>query len=157
MQTLIVCLPLSDPFCHCTHYRSRGRRGAFYAAPAEPTAPVSITGSEVSLPSKVNEHAPHAPHSCYTRTPHAAASKLSSHSLIILTHHQSASRCLRPTKKPKLSTDADSGRITCESSRFGIGYAETIGKRPSMEDELTIIGHYRCVRSLCVLLQREHV
>jgi len=45
-----------------------------------------------------------------------------------------------PNKKPKLNNQ---GKFRCESDRFYIGYADTLGKRVSMEDELIIFGHFR--------------
>ena len=52
----------------------------------------------------------------------------------------SSSGIVRPTKRPKVAKE---GKLRCESSRFKVGYADTIGRRPRMEDELVIIGHFR--------------
>lgn len=35
------------------------------------------------------------------------------------------------------------GKILRHSSRLRIGYADTIGKRPTMEDDMTIVGRLR--------------
>lgn len=52
----------------------------------------------------------------------------------------SSSALAYPSSEPRFNQDS---KIRCESSRFTIGYAETIGRRATMEDELIIYGHFR--------------
>eukprot|EP01118_Nematostelium_gracile_P008625 TRINITY_DN2859_c0_g1_i1.p1 TRINITY_DN2859_c0_g1~~TRINITY_DN2859_c0_g1_i1.p1 ORF type:complete len:545 (-),score=137.82 TRINITY_DN2859_c0_g1_i1:107-1741(-) len=51
----------------------------------------------------------------------------------------SSSGGVRPSKKPKIQHEK---KIRSESSRFKIGFADTIGRRPHMEDEIVIMGHF---------------
>ncbi|PRP80226.1 hypothetical protein PROFUN_12112 [Planoprotostelium fungivorum] len=55
-------------------------------------------------------------------------------------HSLSSSGVSRPSKKPRFITE---GKVRADSSRYRIAYADTIGKRPTMEDNLVIIGHFR--------------
>ncbi len=47
---------------------------------------------------------------------------------------------VNPSTTPKISTE---GRVRSESSRLKVGFADTIGRRPFMEDEIVIVGHLR--------------
>jgi len=44
---------------------------------------------------------------------------------------------------PTSKQPTNDGKIIQHSSRLNIGYADTRGKRPTMEDEITIIGELR--------------
>eukprot|EP01119_Soliformovum_irregulare_P012019 TRINITY_DN3088_c0_g1_i1.p1 TRINITY_DN3088_c0_g1~~TRINITY_DN3088_c0_g1_i1.p1 ORF type:complete len:393 (+),score=108.80 TRINITY_DN3088_c0_g1_i1:779-1957(+) len=55
---------------------------------------------------------------------------------------QSSSALIEPCISKKIRVNRE-GKLRSESGRFRIGYADTIGRRPNMEDEIVIQGHFR--------------
>jgi hypothetical protein len=53
---------------------------------------------------------------------------------------ESTSALVNPTKEPNIRLDA---RIKSESRRLKIGFADTIGRRANMEDEIVVYGSFR--------------
>lgn len=57
--------------------------------------------------------------------------------------YESSSGLAKPSKGYQNKINDESAKIRSESERFEIGYADTKGKRLTMEDQIIILGHFR--------------